>query len=109
MSAVGGKELYAILGVSEKAGPEELRRAYLSLAVKYHPYRNPGDPAAEERFKDISQAYAILSDPAARARYERLRPKKSAQAARPKARPATGGAAAGCAPFCWPRVFPARP
>ncbi len=63
MSAVSGKELYAILGLDEKAGPEELRRAYLSLAVKYHPDRNPGDPAAEERFKDISQAYAILSDP----------------------------------------------
>ncbi|UQZ89107.1 hypothetical protein C4J81_07810 [Deltaproteobacteria bacterium Smac51] len=78
MSAVSyKKDLHAILGVDEKAGPDELRKAYLSLAVKYHPDRNPGDTAAEERFKDISQAYAILSDPAARARYERLRPKKS--------------------------------
>ncbi|MDR1045312.1 MAG: DnaJ domain-containing protein [Candidatus Adiutrix sp.] len=68
-------DLHAVLGVDEKAGPEELRRAYLALAVKYHPDRNPDDPAAEERFKDVSQAYAILSDPAARARYERLRPK----------------------------------
>ncbi len=70
------KDLHAVLGVDEKAGPDELRRAYLALAVKYHPDRNPGDTVAEERFKDISQAYAILSDPAARARYERLRPRK---------------------------------
>ncbi len=81
------KDLHAILGVSEKAGPEELRKAYLNLAVKYHPDRNPGDAEAEERFKDISQAYAILSDPAARVRYERLRPKK---AARPEPKPAQG-------------------
>lgn len=72
MSGDGHKDLYAILGLDEKAGPEELRRAYLALAVKYHPDRNAGDPEAEERFKDVSQAYAVLSDPAARARYERL-------------------------------------
>ena len=81
MSAGLPKDLHAILGVDEKAGPEELRRAYLALAVKYHPDRNPGDLAAEEKFKDISQAYAILSDPTARARYERLRPKKTAKTA----------------------------
>jgi DnaJ-class molecular chaperone len=75
------KNLHAVLGVNEKAGPEELRRAWLRLAVQYHPDRNPGDAKAEERFKDISQAYAILSDPTARARYERTRPKP----ARPKA------------------------
>ena len=72
---MAAKNLYAVLGVDEKAGPEELRRAWLRLAVKYHPDRNPGDAKAEERFKDISQAYAILSDPTARARYERTRPK----------------------------------
>lgn len=91
MSAVASykKDLHAILGLSETASPEELRKAYLNLAVKYHPDRNPGDPEAEERFKDISQAYAILSDPAARAKYERLRPQKSPQ---PKAaRPAASG------------------
>ncbi|MDR2934572.1 MAG: DnaJ domain-containing protein [Candidatus Adiutrix sp.] len=72
---MASKNPYAVLGVGEKAGPEELRRAWLRLAVKYHPDRNPGDARAEERFKDISQAYALLSDPATRARYERLRPK----------------------------------
>ena len=74
--AVYHKDLHAILGVSEQASADELRRAYLALAVKYHPDHNPDRPEAEERFKDISQAYAILSDPSARARYERLRPKK---------------------------------
>ncbi len=76
------KNLYAVLGVSEKADGAELRRAYLALAVKYHPDRNPGDAEAEERFKDISQAYAILSDPASRVRYERgLARKASARSA----------------------------
>ena len=78
------KNLYAVLGVDEKSGPEDLRRAWLRLAVKYHPDRNPGDARAEENFKEISQAYALLSDPAARARYERTRPRTTA---RPKARP----------------------
>lgn len=73
------KDFFAILGLDEKAGPEELRRVYLSMAVKYHPDRNPDDPKAEERFKDISQAYAVLSDPASRARYERLRPRRKAE------------------------------
>lgn len=66
-------ELYAVLGVEETAGPEELRRAYLALAVKYHPDRNSGNPEAEERFKAISEAYAVLSDPTAKARYWRMR------------------------------------
>jgi len=74
------KDLHAVLGVDQTAGPEELRRAYLALVVKYHPDRNPGDQEAEERFKDISQAYAVLSDPASRARYERLRPKRNQEA-----------------------------
>ena len=87
MSAEVKKDLYAVLGVSDKAGPEELRRAYLVLAVKYHPDRNPGDPAAEERFKDISQAYAILSDPTAKAKYQRMRAAKKTG----EAKPASGG------------------
>lgn len=82
------KNLYAVLGVSEKADGAELRRAYLALAVKYHPDRNPGDAEAEERFKDISQAYAILSDPASRVRYERGLGRKAS------ARPAAGSSAA---------------
>ena len=104
MSSDGHKDLHAILGLDEKAGPEELRRAYLALAVKYHPDRNPGDAEAEERFKDISQAYAVLSDPAARARYERLmrgrRASATAAGARTEQKPpgattSAGGQAAG--------------
>ena len=97
------KDLYAALGVGDQAGPEELRRAWLRLAVKYHPDRNPGNARAEERFKKISQAYAILGDPAARARYERTRtrpaepktetpkpetPKPESPRAEPRPRPA---------------------
>ena len=83
------KKFYAVLGLDEKAGPEELRRAWLRLAVKYHPDRNPGDARAEERFKEIGQAYALLSDPAALARYERTRRPAGAapRAAEPKPRP----------------------
>ncbi len=80
---------YARLGVSETATPEELRRAYLALAVKFHPDRNPGDESAEERFKDISQAYAILSDATARAKYDRLRPKSPKQGGRPQSKAQT--------------------
>ena len=82
-------ELYAVLGVEETAGPEELRRAYLALAVKYHPDRNAGNPEAEERFKAISEAYAVLTDPAAKARYWRMRQTAGAKYS------ATGNAADG--------------
>ena len=83
---MAAKNLYAVLGVDDLAGPEELRRAWLRLAVKFHPDRNPGNAKAEERFKVISQAYAVLSDPAARARYDRGRPKPAgAKAGGPRA------------------------
>lgn len=99
MSGDGNKDLHAILGVKVTAGPDELRRAYLSLAVKYHPDRNPGDSEAEERFKDISQAYAVLSDPTARARYERLmrarRESASAAGSQTEQKAAGGSSAAG--------------
>ncbi|AFV77070.1 DnaJ-class molecular chaperone with C-terminal Zn finger domain [Thermus oshimai JL-2] len=65
------KDYYAILGVSREATQEEIKRAYRQLALKYHPDRNPGDKAAEERFKEINEAYAVLSDPERRAQYDR--------------------------------------
>ncbi len=67
------KDLYEILGVSPDASEEEIKRAYRRLARKYHPDLHPGDKEAEERFKEISEAYEILSDPKKRAEYDQLR------------------------------------
>lgn len=66
-------DYYAILGVSPEASPEEIKKAYRKLALETHPDRNPGDPAAEERFKKINEAYGVLSDPQKRAEYDRYR------------------------------------
>lgn len=63
------KDLYAVLGVSEQAGADEIKLAYRKLAMKYHPDRNPGNPLAEEKFKEIQYAYEILSDEGKRAQY----------------------------------------
>jgi curved DNA-binding protein CbpA len=64
------KEYYAILGLKEDASPEEIRKAYRKLALHYHPDRNHGDAGAEERFKAISEAYAVLLDPEKRRLYD---------------------------------------
>jgi DnaJ-class molecular chaperone len=68
-----GKEYYAILGVSEDATEEDLRRAYRRLALQHHPDKNPGDPRAGERFKEISEAYAVLMDQQKRRQYDAFR------------------------------------
>ncbi|MDE3065445.1 MAG: J domain-containing protein [Acidobacteriota bacterium] len=65
-------DLYAVLEVERDASPDDLKRAYRRLARQYHPDANPGDPAAEARFKEVSQAYEILSDPERRANYDRF-------------------------------------
>ena len=64
-------DYYDTLGVSRDVDEAELKRAYRKLAVKYHPDRNPDDPAAEERFKECSEAYQVLSDPERRQTYDR--------------------------------------
>ncbi len=64
------KDYYAILGVPRNATLDEIKRAYRRLALKYHPDRNPGDKEAEEKFKEISEAYNVLSDPEKRALYD---------------------------------------
>ncbi|MDR1677987.1 MAG: DnaJ domain-containing protein, partial [Deltaproteobacteria bacterium] len=75
-------DFYSTLGLSPGTDQESLRKAYLQLAMKYHPDRNPGDRVAEEKFKLISQAYAVLRDPAARSRYDRMRRSSKARAAK---------------------------
>jgi curved DNA-binding protein len=64
------KQYYEILGQKENASTEEIRRAYRKLALHYHPDRNQGDATAEERFKAISEAYAVLTDPEKRRLYD---------------------------------------
>ena len=64
------KEYYEILGLKTDASFEEIRKAYRKLALHYHPDRNRGDATAEERFKAISEAYAVLTDPDKRRMYD---------------------------------------
>ncbi|MCZ7571062.1 MAG: J domain-containing protein [Ardenticatenaceae bacterium] len=66
------KDYYKILGVSRKADQKEIKRAYRKLARQYHPDVNPGNQAAQERFKEINEAYEVLSDPDKRAKYDHL-------------------------------------
>ena len=64
------KDLYGILGVDRTADDKKLKSAYRKLAKKYHPDANPGDKEAEQKFKDVGEAYAILSDPEKRKLYD---------------------------------------
>ena len=65
-----GKDYYKSLGVSKSASPEEIKKAYRKLALKYHPDRNKGDKSAEAKFKEMSEAYAVLSDPEKKKQYD---------------------------------------
>lgn len=64
------KDYYAILGVSKSASEDEIKKAYRKLAMQYHPDKNPGDKKAEEKFKEINEAYAVLSDADKRRKYD---------------------------------------
>jgi curved DNA-binding protein len=72
MASTDFKDYYAVLGINKNASSEEIKKAFRKLAVKYHPDRNPGDKSAEERFKEISEANEVLSDPEKRQKYDQF-------------------------------------
>ena len=66
------RDYYEVLGVDKSASADEIKKAYRKLAVKYHPDKNPGDKAAEEKFKEAAEAYSVLSDADKKARYDQF-------------------------------------
>ena len=66
------RDYYEVLGVERSATDEEVKRAYRKLAVKFHPDKNPDDPHAEEKFKELGEAYDVLMDADKRAAYDRF-------------------------------------
>ena len=66
------RDYYEVLGVDRNVAAEEIKRAYRKLAVKFHPDKNPGDPHAEEKFKELGEAYDVLMDGDKRAAYDRF-------------------------------------
>ena len=67
------KDFYAILGVSRDASEEDIKKAYRKLARKHHPDKNPGDDAAEQKFKDVAEAHSVLADKEQREQYDAVR------------------------------------
>lgn len=67
---MSGKDYYRILGVDKSASPEQIKKAYRKLALKYHPDHNEGDKSAEAKFKDLNEAYAVLRDPEKKQQYD---------------------------------------
>ncbi len=72
-AAAQAKDFYKVLGVGEKADGDEIKKAYRKLAKKYHPDANQGDDKAAERFKEVGEAYSVLSDPQKRKQYDQMR------------------------------------
>src|SRR5690554_7895957 len=70
--AMAKRDYYEVLGVPKSADEKEVKKAYRRLAMKYHPDRNPGDKEAEEKFKEATEAYEVLSDANRRAAYDQI-------------------------------------
>ena len=66
------RDYYEVLGLKKGASEDEIKKAFRKMAMKYHPDRNPGDKKAEEKFKEVNEAYSILSDPDKKAKYDRF-------------------------------------
>ena len=66
------KDFYEVLGVEKSASSDEIKKAYRKLAIKYHPDKNPGDKKAEEKFKEISNAFDVLKDEEKRQKYDQF-------------------------------------
>ena len=65
------RDYYEILGIAKSASADEIKKSYRKVAMQFHPDRNPGDKAAEEKFKEAAEAYEVLSDADKRAQYDR--------------------------------------
>ena len=66
------RDYYDVLGVTKSAGADEIKKAYRKMAIKYHPDKNPGDKAAEDKFKEAAEAYEVLSSPEKKQRYDQF-------------------------------------
>ncbi|MBU3663714.1 MAG: molecular chaperone DnaJ, partial [Bacteroidetes bacterium] len=66
------RDYYEVLGIGKNAAADEIKKAYRQMAIKYHPDKNQGDKAAEDKFKEAAEAYEVLSDADKKARYDRF-------------------------------------